>query len=99
MSEANLDKHLDNPTETNQKANKKASSVPIIRPPKQIATQAELKAKMDARLKQTPKVVDQTQAQIDLKEDFQLQWALNIIEGKPLPANSRPSSGSAKKAN
>ncbi|TXJ02464.1 MAG: S41 family peptidase [Neisseriales bacterium] len=87
VSEASLDKHLshpDNATKTN------VESVPVIRPPKQIATKAELKAKLDTKMKQVPKVVDQTQAQVDLKEDFQLQWALNILEGKPLPADSLP---------
>ena len=62
----------------------------MIRPPKQTATKAALKAKLDTKMKQVPKVVDQTQAQVDLKEDFQLQWALNILEGKPLPADSLP---------
>ncbi|HRG62062.1 MAG TPA: S41 family peptidase [Burkholderiales bacterium] len=93
VSEASLDKHLnhpDNATKTN------VESVPVIRPPKQIATKAELKAKLDTKMKQVPKVVDQTQAQVDLKEDFQLQWALNILEGKPLPADSLPK---ATKAN
>lgn len=84
MSEASLDKHIDNPNG----AKNKAESVPVIRPPKQIATQDELKAKVDAKIKAMPKVVDQSQAIVDMKTDFQLEWALNIIEGKPLPVES-----------
>ena len=89
MSEASLDKHLDNPLDAAfGKTPLLLESVPIIRPSKQIATQAELKAKIAQRLKQVPKIVNQSQAQFDLKEDFQLQWALNILQGKPLPAPS-----------
>ncbi len=84
LTEASLDNHLDNPNAPTKA--QKSESVPVIWPPKQIATKAELKAKMDARMKQQPKVVDQTVALIDLNEDFQLQWALNILQGKPLPA-------------
>lgn len=102
MSEASLDKHLDNPNVPGagkgNKQTKADSSVPVIKPPKQIATQAELKAKMAAKLKQQPKVVDQSQAQIDLNDDFQLLWALNILEGKPLPAPTAKAT-TAKKAN
>jgi carboxyl-terminal processing protease len=87
LSEANLDKHINNPNQ-NKSVVAKESSVPVIRPPKQIATQAELDAKLDARLKSVPNVVNQEQAQIDLADDFQLKWALNILEGKPLPQNS-----------
>lgn len=91
MSEANLDKHLGNPIDTGKaKIAKPAAPVPVIRPPKQIQTKNELKAIMDAKLNKTPKVVDQTKADVDLKNDFQLMWALNIIEGKPLPATSIP---------
>ncbi len=92
MSEASLDKHIDNPNG----AKNKVESVPVIRPPKQIVTQDELKAKVDARIKAMPKVVDQSQATVDLKTDFQLQWALNIVEGKALPVES--SSNSIKSA-
>jgi len=88
MSEASLDKHLDNPTDNKSIQAKNNSSVPVIKPPKQIATQAELKAKMNAKLKQLPKVVDQSQAQVSLNDDFQLLWALNILEGKPLPTSA-----------
>lgn len=88
VSEASYDNHLNNPNSSAPVSNKKTASTPVIRPPKQIATQAELKAKAEDRLKQSPKVVDQSQAQINLKDDFQLQWALNIIEGKPLPVES-----------
>jgi carboxyl-terminal processing protease len=88
MSEAELDNHLNNPT--GNLSDKKTESVPVIRPPKQIATQAELKAKVDAKIKQFPKVVNQSEAEIHLNDDFQLQWALNLIEGKPLPIESAP---------
>lgn len=90
MSEAELDNHLNNPNGSNK--GKNTESVPVITPPKQIATKAELKARTDEKIKKLPKVVDQSQAQVDLKSDFQLQWALNIIEGKPLPTNSLPTS-------
>ena len=43
-----------------------------------------------------PKVADQSLAQVDLKNDFQLDWALNIIEGKPLPVESSTQAKSAK---
>lgn len=85
-TEASLDHHIDNPTATGKKA--QAESVPIIRPVKQIMTQEEIKAKSEERMKKMPKVADQSQAQVDLKNDFQLEWALNIIEGKPLPIES-----------
>lgn len=87
VSEASYENHLNNPT-GKESANKLSSPVPVIRPPKQITTKDEIKAKADARLKLMPKVHDQTQAQVDLQDDFQLQWALNIIEGKPLPKDS-----------
>lgn len=89
MSEASYDNHLNNP---NMKDSKKViESVPVIRPAKQITSKDEIKAKAEARLKQMPKVFDQTQAQVDLSNDFQLQWALNIIEGKALPKDSMAS--------
>ena len=94
-SEAELDKHLDNPNGT--QTTKNTESVPVITPPKQIATKAELKAKMDEKVKKMPKVVDQSQAQIDLANDFQLQWALNLIQGKAIPESSLPAV--VKKAN
>lgn len=97
MSEASYDNHLDNPNGSDSKNKKNLESVPVIRPPKQIKTQDELKARAEAKLKQTPKVVDQSQAQVNLNDDFQLQWALNIIEGKPLPVESSVST--KKKAN
>ena len=44
-----------------------------------------MKKERQLLLKNMPKVVDQAQAQLDMPNDFQLQWALNILEGKPLP--------------
>lgn len=85
LSEASLDHHLDNPTNTVQMTKDK-DNTPIISPPKQISTQAELKAKLKQQKLKQPKVVQQDAAIIDLANDFQLQWALNILEGKPLPA-------------
>lgn len=83
MSEAALDHHLDNP---NAKAESSIESkVPVITPPKQIKTQAELKDRLEQRISKMPKVSNPSIAQLDLKNDFQLQWALNILEGKPLP--------------
>lgn len=86
MTEASLDHHISNPTIESIKSS--TESVPVIRPLKQIASQDEIKAKAEARMKKMPKVADQSQAQVDLKNDFQLEWALNIIEGKPLPIES-----------
>ena len=59
--------------------------MPVIRPDKQISSESEIKARRELLLKNMPKVVDQAQAQLDMPNDFQLQWALNILEGKPLP--------------
>lgn len=84
MSEASYDNHLENPTKgailTKQKDN-----TPVISPPKQIKTQDQLDARYKDQMARMPKVVNQNMANIDLKTDFQLQWALNILEGKPLP--------------
>lgn len=88
MGEASYDNHLNNPNGINKPS--ESQVVPIIRPDKQITTESEIKAKTAERLKKMPKVVEQSQAIVDLKGDFQLQWALNIIEGKPLPTNSTP---------
>jgi carboxyl-terminal processing protease len=84
LSEAELEHHLDNPTNTVQMTKDK-DNTPVISPPKQISTQAELKAKIKQQRLQQPKVVKEDVAIIDLPNDFQLQWALNILEGKPLP--------------
>lgn len=83
MSEANLDHHLDNPNAV--VVTKDKDNTPMITPPKQITTQAELKAKIKEKLLKQPKVVQQNVAIIDIDNDFQLQWALNILQGKPLP--------------
>jgi len=83
ISEASLDNHLNNPTTV--QVSKDKDNTPIITPPQQISTQAQLKAKIKEQLNKTPKVVDQNIANLDIKNDFQLQWALNIIQGKPLP--------------
>ncbi len=82
LSEATLDNHLNNPLNNEESKNK---NIPIITPPKQISTQFELKAKMNERLRKSPKVVSKDMANVDLKTDFQLQWALNILQGKPIP--------------
>jgi len=88
LSEANLDHHLDNPTNTVQ-VTKDKDNTPVISPPKQISTQEEVKAKMKQQKLQQPKVVKEDVAIVDLATDFQLQWALNILEGKPLPAQTK----------
>ena len=85
LSEAGLENHLDNPNAKQESV--VASKVPVIVPPKQVKTQAELKNSIEQRLNKMPKVSSPNIAQIDLKTDFQLQWALNVLEGKPLPAN------------
>ena len=88
LSEANLDHHLDNPTNTVQ-VTKDKDNTPVISPPKQISTQEEIKAKMKQQKLQHPKVVKEDVATIDLATDFQLRWALNILEGKPLPPQTK----------
>ena len=88
LSEANLDHHLDNPTNTVQ-VTKDKDNTPVLSPPKQISTQEEIKAKMKQQKLQQPKVVKEDVATVDLANDFQLQWALNILEGKPLPAQTK----------
>lgn len=82
LSEANLDHHLDNPNSIT--VSKDKNNTPIIAPP-QITTKAELKERLKRKLALTPKVEDQSVAHIDLANDFQLKWALNILEGVPLP--------------
>ena len=88
LSEANLDKHLDNPTNTVQ-ATKDKDNTPVISPPKQISTLKEIKAKIKRQKLKQPTVVKEDVANVDLATDFQLQWALNILEGKPLPAQNK----------
>ena len=95
LSEATLDKHIDNPTHT-VSVTKDKENTPIITPPKQIKTEAELKARLKEQLSKRPKVTKPSVAIVDLKNDFQLQWALNIIEGKPLP-NVKHKTGTTKK--
>lgn len=91
LSEANLDHHLSNPTNVIQ-VTKDKDNTPIILPPKQISTQADLKARIKQQKLKQPAVVKQDAAVIDLPNDFQLQWALNILEGKPLPAQTTKAS-------
>jgi carboxyl-terminal processing protease len=85
LSEAALDKHIDNPTHV-VSVTKDKDNTPIITPPKQIKTEAELKARLKEQISKRPKVTKPSLAIVDLKNDFQLQWALNIIQGKPLPS-------------
>ena len=89
LSEANLDHHLDNPTNV-ASLTKDKDNTPVISPPKQVSTQAEMTAKIKQQKLKQPKVVKENVAIIDLPNDFQLQWALNVLEGKPLPANQTP---------
>ncbi len=84
VSEASYDNHLDNPNQKD-KPSKATESVPVIRPAKQVSSESEIKARRDAKIKSLPKVVKQSEAQVDLENDFQLEWALNILEGKPIP--------------
>jgi carboxyl-terminal processing protease len=95
MSEANLDNHLNNPNGMN--VSKDKDNTPVITPPKQISTRDELDAKYKAQMLNIPNVVKQNVAIIDLKNDFQLQWALNIIQGKPIPATTKIVNTSAQK--
>ncbi|TXH53306.1 MAG: S41 family peptidase [Bacteroidia bacterium] len=84
ISEATLDNHLNNPNKVTISKDKDAT--PIIMPPKQITSESEFKAKLNDQLKRVPKVVNQTVATVDLTNDFQLRWGLNILEGKPIVA-------------
>ncbi|MFN7094326.1 MAG: hypothetical protein ACK4M7_03080, partial [Burkholderiales bacterium] len=83
ISEATLDNHLNNPLGV--QVTKDKDNTPIIAPPQQITTQAELKAKIRQQMSKLPKVVKPNEANIDLKNDFQLLWALNVLQGKPFP--------------
>lgn len=94
MSEANLDNHLNNPNGIY--VSKDKDNTPVIMPPRQISTQAELQAKYKLRLLNEPSVLKPNQAIVDLKNDFQLQWGLNIIEGKPIPAATAIKKSQAK---
>jgi carboxyl-terminal processing protease len=91
LSEAALENHLNNPNAGKAEKtmlSKDKDNTLVITPAKQIRTQAELKLRKDTQIKAMPKVVDQNLATINLKDDFQLQWALNILEGKPLPVQT-----------
>ena len=88
LSEASLDKHLSNPTNTVQVTQDK-NNTPIILPAKQITSSSELKERLKQQNLKQPKVVQPDVANIDLANDFQLQWALNIVQGKPLPSTSK----------
>lgn len=82
LSEASLNNHLSNPNTIS--VSKDKDNTPIIAPP-QITTKAELKAKLKQRLAGVPKIEKQGVAHVDINNDFQLKWALNILEGLPLP--------------
>lgn len=87
LSEASLNHHIDNPNSIS--VSKDKDNTPIISPP-QITTKAELKAKLKEKLALTPKVEDQSVAHLDMANDFQLKWAINILEGVPLPKINTP---------
>ncbi|MCX8514548.1 MAG: hypothetical protein RL017_127 [Pseudomonadota bacterium] len=89
MSEAGLNNHLNNPNKLNIIMDK--DNTPVITPPKQIKSQNDLKKLWQQQSKLQPKVVSQDMAVVNLNNDFQLQWALKIIEGKPLPFKSEKS--------
>ena len=88
LSEATLDNHIGNPSHM-VSVIKDKENTPIITPPKQIKTEEELKARLKEQLSRRPAVTKPSVATVDLKNDFQLQWALSIIQGKPLP-NGKP---------
>lgn len=87
LSEASLNHHIDNPNSIT--VSKDKDNTPIISPP-QITTKAELKEKLKEKLALTPKVEDQSVAHLDIANDFQLKWAVNILEGVPLPKENTP---------
>lgn len=89
MSEASYNNHLANPTSKTTLI-KESDNTPVIMPPQQIKTKAELDKRYKDQLNNMPKIVNQNIANIDLKNDFQLQWALNVLNGKPLPALTKP---------
>ena len=84
LTEASLDHHVSNPNTI--QVTRDESNVPVITPSKQIQTQSELTNKIKQQLLNQPKIVHKYVATINLANDFQLQWGLNILEGKPLPA-------------
>ena len=84
MSEASYNNHLNNPVALDV-AIEHNKTIPVITPPKQITSKKDLDNAFKTRLAKMPKVVSKDIANIDLKEDFQLQWALNILQGKPIP--------------
>ncbi len=88
MSEASYNNHLANPTKV-ATLTKESDNTPVITPPQQIKTKAELDKRYKEQLNNVPKVVNQNVASIDLKTDFQLQWALNVLNGKPLPVATK----------
>lgn len=96
ISEASYGKHIDNPNKKDA-SSAKSASVPVIRPEKQITNKTEIDAKYKKRMAKQPKVFNQEQANVDLSDDFQLQWALNIIQGKPLPKTATASKPVASK--
>ena len=80
ISEGGLDHHLDNPN-TAQISSK--SNVPVINPPKQIKTESEINAKVNRISKFNS--INKENIVIDPNDDFQLSWAIKILENKPLP--------------
>lgn len=93
MSEASLDNHLSNPIgQPRVTLSRDKDNTPVINPPMQITTQKQLDMKLKEKLGALPTVVKENAAHVDLKNDFQLQWALNILEGKPLPGQVKEQS-------
>jgi carboxyl-terminal processing protease len=94
VSEAGLNNHLSNPNKLNVVMDK--DNTPVITPPKQIKSQSDLKKLWQQQTKLQPKVVSQDIAVVSLPNDFQLQWALKIVEGKPLPFKSEKTNAGPK---
>lgn len=84
LSEKSLNKHLNNPNQLSI-THDNDKNVPVITPPKQVKTQDEFNKLVKQKMANQPKVLLQSQANIDLKNDFQLQWAIKILDNRNLP--------------
>jgi carboxyl-terminal processing protease len=85
ISEASYNNHLANPNIKDGSKFSKDHDTIVIEPVTKITTKAQVIKRNKDFINNRPKVVNQDIINLDLKNDFQLQWALNILEGKPLP--------------
>ncbi len=83
ISEANYKNHLANPNNNYKLA--KDNDVVVIEPLKKITTKSEINKRNKQIISKMSKNVNKDIITIDIDNDFQLKWALKIIEGKELP--------------